>query len=91
MPSGTSRGCHQLSPTLLLNAVFQLTYNAPKAYLYEMHGIADGAGIDVEIIQNINMLPLPETTRAASTIMGAGGNSTPRAQERPDHCLSSPQ
>lgn len=59
--------------------VFHATFTdtspfTPQRYIDEMQGIADGAGVPVEIIQNFNMFP--ETTKAACTIVGATGPAT---------------
>lgn len=60
---------------LLLEMSFNSTKKfAPQAYLDEMQGIADGAGVDVKDVQNYNMFP--ELTKAACTIVGATGAST---------------
>jgi len=60
---------------LLLEMSFNATKPfAPQAYLDEMQGIADGAGVDVKQVQQYNMFP--ELTKAACTIVGATGAST---------------
>lgn len=74
-------------PTWLIDAVVQwgapllleMSFNATKAfapqrYLDEMQGIADGAGVDVKVVQNYNMFP--ELTKAACTIVGATKSAT---------------
>eukprot|EP00331_Platyophrya_macrostoma_P017580 CAMPEP_0176474696 /NCGR_PEP_ID=MMETSP0127-20121128/43176_1 /TAXON_ID=938130 /ORGANISM="Platyophrya macrostoma, Strain WH" /LENGTH=422 /DNA_ID=CAMNT_0017870173 /DNA_START=40 /DNA_END=1305 /DNA_ORIENTATION=- len=63
--------------------LLEMTFNntkafAPQAYLDEMQGIADGAGVSVKDIQNYNMFP--ELTKAACSIVGANGGATPNGQ-----------
>eukprot|EP00744_Colponema_vietnamica_P012483 GILI01017519.1.p1 GENE.GILI01017519.1~~GILI01017519.1.p1 ORF type:complete len:436 (+),score=90.74 GILI01017519.1:30-1310(+) len=60
----------------LLNLTYQWTEPFMKQeYKDEMQGIADGAGIDVDLVRMYNMFP--ELTRAACSIVGANGPSTP--------------
>ena len=79
------------APLLLQMSYANTKPFTPQRYLDEMQGIADGAGIDVKIIQNINMFP--ELTKAACTIVGANGVATPngkiqhlRALDFSPHC-----
>lgn len=61
---------------LLLQMNFNTTRPfTPQRYLDEMQGIADGAGVSVEGIQNVNAFP--ELTKAACTIVGATKAATP--------------
>lgn len=57
----------------------QLTWNvtksySPKSYVEEIQGLADGAGVDVQRVQNVNMFP--ELLKAHCTIIGANGRAT---------------
>lgn len=66
------------APFLLQETYKKTKPFTPQRYIDEMQGIADGAGIDVEVVQNINMFP--ELTKAACTIVGANHNATPGHQ-----------
>lgn len=46
----------------------------PSEYTDEIQGIADGSGVAVTLVQNLNQFP--ELTKAACTIVGATGPST---------------
>ena len=50
----------------------------PTEFIDEIQGIADGAGVDVKLVQNLNQFP--ELTKAACTIVGATGPSTPNGR-----------
>jgi len=61
-----------------LDAALELTYVATRSYtpeyfFEELHGLADGSGMDYQTLVNIHMLP--ELTQASCSMVGAWGSA----------------
>jgi len=75
LPAAVAKLIADLGLKGALDATYFFTERyTPKRFIDELHGIADGAGINWQDIRRLNMLP--ELTQAHCTIIGAWGVAT---------------